>query len=70
MSSIIIYSAVFFGVAALVGALAFISSGDREAEVEERLNALTGSKKGRGKGGSIPYQELLSSMRNESTGAR
>jgi len=69
MSSIIIYSAVFLGVAALVGALAFISSGDREAEVEERLNALTGAKKGRGKGDSTPYKELLSSMRNESSGA-
>ena len=49
MSPIIIYSAVFLSVAALVGALAFISKGDREAEVEERLSALTGSGKGRGK---------------------
>ncbi len=42
MSPIIIYIAVFFGVAALVGAVAFIMRGDSEAEVEERLSALDG----------------------------
>jgi tight adherence protein B len=66
MSPIIIYSAVFLGVAALVGALAFISKGDKEAEVEERLNALTVTKS-RDQAGT-PYKELLSSMRQEGTG--
>lgn len=68
MSPIIIYTAVFFGVAALVGALAFISRGDREAEVEERLSALTGGSKGRGKAEAAQYKELLSSIRDDSTG--
>lgn len=67
MSPIIIYSAVFLGVAALVGALAFISRGDREAEVEERLSALTVSKS-RGKDGTA-YKELLTAMRADSAGA-
>jgi tight adherence protein B len=66
MSPIIIYCAVFLGVAALVGGLAFVSSGDREAEVEERLSALTGGKS-RDKEGK-PYQELLTSMRSDSAG--
>lgn len=67
MSPIIIYSAVFFGVAALVGAVAFFMSGNREAEVEERLNALTTGTKGRGKADGAQYKELLSSMRMEGT---
>ncbi|HEX4415631.1 MAG TPA: type II secretion system F family protein [Lacipirellulaceae bacterium] len=66
MSPIIIYSAVFLGVAALVGALAFISSGDREAEVEERLSALTASKSQAKDGGQ--YKELLTAMRADSAG--
>src|SRR5215475_10952886 len=66
MSLTIIYLAVFLGVAALVGALAFISSGDREAEVEERLSALTASKTA-GKDGK-QYKELLSSMRSDTAG--
>ena len=45
MSPIIIYIAVFLGVAATVGALAFIMHGDREDEVAERLSVLTGAKK-------------------------
>jgi tight adherence protein B len=68
MLPIIIYSAVFLGVAALVGALAFISSGDREAEVEQRLNALTVGKKGSSKAESTTYKELLSSMRDDRSG--
>jgi tight adherence protein B len=66
MSPIIIYIAVFLGVAALVGALAFISSGDREAEVEERLSALTSSKS-QAKDGT-KYKELLTAMRADSAG--
>ena len=62
MSPIIIYSAVFLGVAAMVGALSFFMSGDREAEVEERLSVLTGGKKGRGKGDAAQYKELLAAM--------
>jgi tight adherence protein B len=69
MSSIIIYGAVFFGVAALVGAVAFFMGGNREAEVEERLNALTTGTKGRGKAETAQYKELLSSMRNDGTSA-
>jgi tight adherence protein B len=68
MSPIIIYSAVFFGVAALVGAIAFFMGGNREAEVEQRLNALTKGKKG-GKAEVQQYKELLSTMRNEGSGA-
>jgi tight adherence protein B len=66
MSPTIIYIAVFLGVAALVGALAFISSGDREAEVEERLSALTVSKS-RGKD-AAEYKELLTTMRGDAAG--
>jgi tight adherence protein B len=69
MSPIIIYSAVFFGVAALVGAVAFFMGGNREAEVEERLNALTTGTKSRGKADAAQYKELLSSMRNDGTSA-
>jgi tight adherence protein B len=69
MSPIIIYSAVFFGVAALVGAVAFFMSGNREAEVEERLNALTTGTKGRGKADASQYKELLSTMRTDGTSA-
>jgi tight adherence protein B len=69
MSPIIIYSAVFFGVAALVGAVAFFMGSNREAEVEERLNALTTGAKGRGKADGAQYKELLSSMRNDGTSA-
>jgi tight adherence protein B len=69
MSPIIIYCAVFFGVAALVGAVAFFMGGNREAEVEERLNALTTGAKGRGKADAAQYKELLSSMRNDGSGA-
>ena len=65
MSPIIIYTAVFFGVAALVGAVAFMMRGDREAEVEERLSALTAGKKGRGKADAAQYKELLNAMRSD-----
>jgi tight adherence protein B len=68
MSPIIIYSAVFCSVAALVGAIAFFMGGNREAEVEQRLNALTKGTKG-GKAEALQYKELLSSMRNEGAGA-
>jgi tight adherence protein B len=68
MSPIIIYSAVFFGVAAMVGAIAFFMGGNREAEVEERLLALTSTGKTRGKGDGAPYKELLSSMKADSVG--
>jgi tight adherence protein B len=68
MSPIIIYSAVFCCVAALVGAIAFFMSGNREAEVEERLSALTNNSKGRTKAAGAQYKELLSSMRNEGAG--
>ncbi len=65
MSPIIIYSAVFCSVAAFVGAVAFFMGGNREAEVEERLSALTSGTKSRGKAEAAQYKELLSSMRNE-----
>jgi tight adherence protein B len=69
MSAIVIYTAVFLGVAALVGAAAFMLHGDREAEVEQRLNALTAGKKGRGKVEAAQYRELLTAMRSDSAGA-
>ncbi|HVT30950.1 MAG TPA: type II secretion system F family protein [Lacipirellulaceae bacterium] len=67
MNPIFIYIAVFLGVAALVGALAFITSGDREAEVEERLSVLTSGKKGQ-KSDAAQYKDLLAAMRTDSTG--
>lgn len=69
MTPIIIYTAVFLGVAATIGALAFIASGDREAEVEERLSVLTGGKKGHSKAEAAQYKELLAGMRTDNTGA-
>src|SRR5262245_16822845 len=70
MSPIVISIAVFCGVAALVGAVAFIMRGDKEAEVEERLSVLTsgGGKKHRSKAEAAQYQELLKSMRGEGVG--
>ena len=69
MSAIIIYATVFLGVAALVGAFAFMLHGDREGEVEQRLHALTAGKKGRSKSQASEYQELLKAMRKDGTGA-
>jgi tight adherence protein B len=69
MSAIVIYATVFLGVAALVGAVAFMLHGDREAEVENRLSALTAGKKVSGKAQAAQYQELLRAMRNDGTGA-
>jgi tight adherence protein B len=69
MSPIVISIAVFLGVAALVGAVAFMLRGDREAEVEERLNVLTNSKKARSKAEAAQFNELLSSMRQDGTSA-
>ena len=43
-------------------------SGDREAEVEERLSVLTGGKKGQGKGDASQYKELLAAMKSEQAG--
>lgn len=68
MSLIIIYSAVFLGVAALVVFLAYFVQGDKEAEVEDRLSALTAGKKGVGKD-AAQYKDLLHAMRGESTGS-
>jgi tight adherence protein B len=65
MTPIIIYAAVFLGVAATIGALSFIMSGDREAEVEERLSVLTGGKKGSIKGDPNQYKELLAAMKTD-----
>src|ERR1043165_7727595 len=68
MTPIIIYTAVFLGVAATIGALSFIMSGDREAEVEERLSVLTTGKKG-AKADAAQYKDLLTAMKTDSTGA-
>jgi tight adherence protein B len=67
MVTIIVYITVFLGVAAMVGAVAFMLRGDREAEVEQRLSALTAGKKGRTKAEAAQYQELLNSIRNDGT---
>ena len=40
-------------------------SGDREAEVEERLSVLTGGKKGVLKGDASQYKELLAAMKSD-----
>ena len=64
MTPLVIYIAVFLGVAATIGALAFIMSGDREAEVEERLSVLTGGRKAGNKGNPAQYQELLAAMKS------
>jgi tight adherence protein B len=68
MSPIVIYSAVFLGVAALVGAVSYMMRGDREAEIEERLSALTAGKK-KGKADATQYKELLNAMRADSSGS-
>jgi tight adherence protein B len=70
MSPIVISIFVFCGVAALVAAVAFILRGNKEAEVEERLSALTsgGGKKHRSKVDAAQYQELLRTMRGDGVG--
>jgi tight adherence protein B len=68
MNPIVIYTAVFLGVAATIGALSFIMSGDREAEVEERLSILTGNKKAKSKGAGSQYVELLAAMKTDQAG--
>src|SRR5262249_12530226 len=60
--------AVFLGVAATIGALSFIMSGDREAEVEERLSVLTTGKKS-AKAEATQYKDLLTAMKSDNTGA-
>src|SRR6476619_6198463 len=67
MSPIIIYSAVFLGVAATIGALAYIMSGDKEDEVEKRLAALTSGKKS-SKGDAAQYKDLLAAVRGDKAG--
>lgn len=63
MSVWIIYICVFAGVTALVAGVAAVYRGDREAEVAERLSALTvGSKDGDGKNQSIT-SEILNASR-------
>jgi tight adherence protein B len=67
MNPIIIYSAVFLGVAATIGALAFIMHGDKDDEVEKRLSALTSGKKSP-KGDAAQYKDLLATVRGDSAG--
>ncbi len=70
MTPLIISIAVFIGVAALIIGISFTMSGDKEAEVEDRLNVLVGGKKkGRSKAEAAQYAELLSTMRGEGTSA-
>ncbi|MCI0493078.1 MAG: type II secretion system F family protein, partial [Planctomycetes bacterium] len=69
MSPFIISIVVFIGVAALVGGIAFVLRGDRDAEVEDRLSMLTGSKKAHGKAEAVQYNELLNTIRNDGQGA-
>lgn len=65
MSPTIIIIAAFVGVAAMVGAIAFMLRGDRDAEVEERLSVLTGGKMVRSKAEAAQVNELLASMRDD-----
>jgi len=69
MSAFVIYFSVFAGVAALVGAIAFLLHGDREAEVEQRLNALTTGRKSKSQAEAAQYRELLDALRDDSTSA-
>jgi tight adherence protein B len=70
MSPLVISVAAFIGVAALVGALAHMLRGDRDAEVEERLSVLTGGKrKSGGKSESAQFSELLDTLRDDGTSA-
>lgn len=69
MSPIIITIAVFVGVAALVGGMAIVLRGDKDAELEERLSALTTGKASKRKSDSIEYSQLLSSIRSEGSSA-
>jgi tight adherence protein B len=69
MSPIIITIAVFVGVAALVGGMAVLLRGDKDAELEERLSALTTGKASKRKSDAIEYSQLLSSIRTEGSSA-
>lgn len=69
MTPIIVSIVVFVGVAALVAGVAFSMRGDKDKELEDRLNVLTGGKSSRRKAEAVQYSELLSSIRNESGGA-
>src|SRR3989304_5456086 len=71
MSPLVIYIAVFIGVAALVIGIAFTMRGDKEKEVEDRLSVLTSGKKkkGRAAADAAQYAELLANMRNDGTSA-
>ena len=51
-STLIIMISAFVGVAALVGALAYVFRGSGENEAEDRLDILTGAVKSKGKGSS------------------
>lgn len=64
---IIVYITVFLGVAALVAAIVLWLQGDRDAEVEQRLNALTTGAKSRSNAEAAQYRELLSAMRSDGT---
>lgn len=71
MSPIVISIVVFVGVTALVIGLSYVMRGDREAEVEDRLSALTGSgkKKSQRRAEAAQYSELLATMRTDGTSA-
>jgi tight adherence protein B len=66
MSPLIVCIAVFVGVTALVVGISYVMRGDKEAEVEDRLSVLTGSKKG-AKGTAIPASDLLATLRKDGT---
>jgi tight adherence protein B len=68
MTPIVISIIVFVGVAALVAGVAFSMRKDGDQELEDRLSVLTGGKSSKRKAENIQYSELLSSIRNESTG--
>ena len=71
MSPIFVSFVVFVGVTALVVGLSYVMRGDREAEVEDRLSALTGGggKKAQRRAEAAQYSELLATMRNDGTSA-
>ena len=66
-STLIVTVAVFIGVTALVIGLSLVMRGDKEAEVEDRLNVLVAGKKKKGRSAAeaAQYAELLASIHQD-----
>jgi tight adherence protein B len=66
--TLIVTAAVFIGVTALIVGISYVMRGDKEAEVEDRLNVLIGGKKRKSKAEATQYAELLATMRQDGSG--